>query len=357
MAGEKIKVGIIGVGGVAQGHIGRLLGTHRVEIPAICDISEAMIQRTNEHHPRLAGKWRVYGDYRKMLKEEELDAVSINTPHTLHFEQITAALRRDLHVLTEKPMVCSVEHAEKVMRAAKRRKKVVMISYQRHFLPPYRYVREQIGTGKHGPVHFISALQSQNWVPITRYWRGDPALSGGGQLNDSGSHLIDIILWMTELEPAQVHAYIDNRSTRVDILSAVSVKFTNGALCNVSIIGDSVTWHEDISIWCEKAAFFIRGPHVIQADPEERIVDERDLPRGWDPDTNFVRAILGEEEPQTPPECGLRVIQLTEAAWKSAKTGRPVTVARAKPKPKERAPKKKPKRRATNKTAKIRRRA
>ncbi|MGD8238727.1 MAG: Gfo/Idh/MocA family oxidoreductase [Armatimonadota bacterium] len=355
MEADKIRVGIIGVGGIAQGHIGRLLGTHRVEIPAICDISEEMIERTNQHHPRLAGKWRVYDEYKKMLRDEELDAVNINTPHTLHFEQITAALRRDLHVLAEKPMVCTVEHAEKIVRAARRRKRVVMVSYQRHFQPAYRYVREQIGTGKHGPVHFISALQSQDWVPITKLWRGDPALSGGGQLNDSGSHLIDIILWMTELEPAEVHAYMDNRGTRVDILSAVNARFTNGALCNISVVGDSVTWHEDISIWCERAAFFIRGPHVIQADPQERIVDERDLPKGWDPDTNFVRAIFGEEEPQTPPECGLRVIQLTEAAWKSGKSGKPVKVRAAKPKPKKKAAKKKPKKKAKKKAAKKRR--
>jgi len=354
MAGDKINVGIIGVGGIAQGHIGRLLGTGRVNIPTICDISDTMIERTNEHFPRLAKRWHVYDDYRKMLKQEELDAVSINTPHTLHFEQVTAALRHDLHVLIEKPMVCTVEHAEKVLRAVKRRKKVVMISYQRHFQPPYRYVREQIGTGKYGPVHFVSALQSQDWVPITRYWRGDPALSGGGQLNDSGSHLIDIILWMTELEPAEAHAYIDNRGTRVDILSAVNVKFTNGALCNVSIVGDSVTWHEDISIWCERAAFFIRGSHVIQADPDERIIDEKDLPRGSDPDTNFVRSIFGQEEPETPPECGLRVIQLTEAAWKSAKSGKPVAVAGAK-KPKRKAAKRKPKKKAKKKAAKRRR--
>lgn len=355
MAADKINVGIIGVGGIAQGHIGRLLGTGRVNIPAICDISEAMIQRTNEHYPRLANKWRVYDDYKKMLKEENLEAVSINTPHTLHFDQVTAALRRDLHVLIEKPMACTVEHAEKIVRAAKRRKKVVMISYQRHFQPPYRYVREQIGTGKFGPVHFISVLQSQNWVPATRHWRGDPALSGGGQLNDSGSHLIDIILWMTELEPAEVHAYIDNRGTRVDILSAVSVKFTNGALCNVSVVGDSVTWHEDISIWCDKAAFFIRGPHVIQADPEERIVDDKDLPKGSDPDTNFVRSSLGEEEPQAPPICGLRVIQLTEAAWSSAKKGRPVGVISGKRPAKKRPAKKAKKKTAKKKPAKRRR--
>jgi predicted dehydrogenase len=327
MAAAKIRVGIIGVGGIAQGHIRRLLNTGQADVTAICDTSANSIERTNGNFPEQAEKWRVYADYRKLLAAEKLDAVSINTPHTLHFDQIMDALRAGLHVLAEKPMVCTVEHAKKVVALSRRRKgQVMMLSYQRHFMPPYRFVREQVLSKKHGPVHFMSALQSQNWLPATRSWRGDPKLSGGGQLNDSGSHLLDILLWMTDLKPKQVHAYMDNRGSKVDILSAIDVKFAGGALCNVSIVGDSVTWHEDISIWCKSAAFFIRGSDVIMADPHEHVVDAKDLPKGWDPDTNFINSILGKEEPQTPAICGLRVIQLTEAAWESGKRGKPVDV-------------------------------
>ncbi|MFQ6098227.1 MAG: Gfo/Idh/MocA family protein [Armatimonadota bacterium] len=327
MAAARIRVGILGVGGIAQGHIRRLINTKRVEILAICDTSKDSVERTNNNFPDLAKTWNVYEDYKEMLAEEDLDAVSINTPHTLHFEQIMDSLKARLHVLAEKPMVCTVEHAKKVVASSRRRKdQVMMLSYQRHFMPPYRFVREQVLSKKHGPVHFISALQSQNWMPATKKWRGDPKLSGGGQLNDSGSHLLDIILWMTDLKPKQVHAYMDKRGTKVDILSALNVKFTNGALCNISVVGDSVTWHEDISIWCQDAAFFIRGSDVIMAAPDERVVDAKDLPRGWDPDTNFVNSILGKEQPQTPAICGLRVIQLTEAAWESGTKGKPVDV-------------------------------
>lgn len=328
---QKLRVGMIGVGGIAQGHIRRFLDTKKVEIPAISDPAQKSIDRTNGNFPELAEKWAIYDDYRQMLKEVDLDAVCICSLHTQHYEQIMDSLKKDLHVLVEKPMTCTIERAKKVKASAARRKKVVQIAYQRHFMPPYRYVRQQIQSGKHGPVDFISVLQCQNWLPITHTWRGDPKWSGGGQINDSGSHLIDIILWMTGLEPDEVFAYQENCGARVDILSAVSVRFTNKALCNVSIIGKSAVrgmW-EDISIWADKCAWMIRKNSVTECrEGKERVeVPDSKLPKATNVNANFVGSILGKEEPQTPPICGLRTIQLTQGAWDSARLGKPVKVS------------------------------
>ncbi len=328
---SKIRVGMIGVGGIAQGHIRRFLDTRKVEIPAICDPAASSIERTNANFSAQAKKWRVYKDYREMLAAEDLDATCICSLHTQHFEQITDSLKRGLHVLVEKPMTCTVEHAKKVKAAAARRKKVLMIAYQRHFMPPYRYVRQQLQSGKHGRVDFVSAMQAQNWLPITSTWRGDPKWSGGGQLNDSGSHLLDIILWMTDLQPAEVFAYQENCGAKVDILSAISVTFTNGALCNISVVGKSACgWWEDISVWADKTAWMIRGGGIHECRPREAPVQvpERKLPKATNVNLNFVNSILGKEEPQTPPLCGLRTIQLTEAAWESARKRNAVKVKR-----------------------------
>jgi len=326
---SKLRLGMIGVGGMAQGHIRRFLDSNKVEIPAVCDPAASSIERTNSNFPAPAKKWQVFADHQDMLKQVPLDAVCICSLHTQHYQQIMDSLKRNLHVLVEKPMTCTIEDAQKVRASAARRKKVVMIAYQRHFMPPYRYVRQQLGSGQFGEVDFISVLQCQNWLPITNTWRGDPKWSGGGQINDSGSHLIDIVLWMTGLEPEEVFAYQENCGARVDILSAVSVRFTNQALCNVSVVGKSACgWWEDISIWADKCAWFIRGSSVIECrrgqGPQE--VPAEKLPKGSNPDLNFVNSILGKEEPQTPPICGLRTIQLTQGAWDSAKLGKPVKV-------------------------------
>ncbi len=154
------------------------------------------------------------------------------------------------------------------------------------------------------------------------------ALSGGGQLNDSGSHLIDILLWTTGLTAESVASYVENYDCEVDIDSALSFRFTNGAHGNISIIGDSPMWWEEFSVWGSDGVILYRNGKIMQGGyGTDGLAEITELPAESDPDRNFVDAILGRDEVCVPPECGLRVIELTEAAWKSAELGRPVRVA------------------------------
>ena len=326
---DKIRVGFIGCGGNASGHIGRVLDIPEAEVVALCDVDQASLQRAKERHAQ-AAELPEFTHYQEMLEQVELDAVEISTPHTLHFEQIMAALDKGLHVLTEKPMVCTVDHARQVIAKAEETGKVVMISYQRHLQAQYRYVRNQIAAGELGDIQFISALQDQKWYQVTiGLWRQQMALSGGGQLNDSGSHLLDIALWMTGLEVAEVQAYMEYFDSEVDINSALSLRFRNGALGTIAVVGNSPTggmW-EDITIWGTKAVVYIRqGQIFYKTQHSNEVYEVNNLPGSTTPDQNFIDAILGRDQVQVPPECGLRVIELTEAAWASAASGQPVKV-------------------------------
>ena len=206
-----------------------------------------------------------------------------------------------------------------------------MVSYQRHLEPVYRFVRNQVRAGDLGEIQFISALQDQGWYRAQQgQWRQDPALSGGGQLNDSGSHLLDVVLWMTGLAVEEVQAWMENFDTEVDVNSAMTLRFRGGALGNLSVVGNAPTggiW-EDITIWGSKAAVYIRnGRLTYKRAGHGDAWEPSGLPGAGSPDRNFFDAILGRDEVQVPPECGLRVIELTEAAWESARTGAPVKVA------------------------------
>jgi predicted dehydrogenase len=260
-----------------------------------------------------------------MLGAVEMDAVEISTPHTTHHEQIMACLERGLHVLTEKPMVCSVSHAREVMAKSEEVGRLLMVSYQRHFSAGFRYIRDQIRQGEIGEVQFVSAMQDQNWLRSQRgKWRQAHALSGGGQLNDSGSHLVDIVLWMVDEDVSEVTAFMDYFDTEVDINSTVAFKFANGALGSFSVVGSSVgpgMW-EDLTIWGSKGVIYSRNGELTCKYGGNDPVEIGPLPsRFKSPDQNFVDAILGRDEIQVPASCGLRVIQFTEAAWASAKQG------------------------------------
>lgn len=325
---DRVRVGFIGCGGIAHSHASRLKDIPEARITALMDVDAASIKRLQQAYPQ-TGDCRVFHDHQEMLEKAELDAVEIHSPHTIHFQQIMDALDRGLHVLVEKPMVCKVEHAQQIIHRAEQVGTVVLVSYQRHYEPEYRYIKEQIASGNLGEVQFVSGFQCQDWYRNQQgTWRQDPALSGGGQLNDSGSHLVDVILWASGLRVSEVSGYIDNLDTAVDINSALSLKFENGGQGNISIVGNGPTFWEDVTFCGSEGSIFHRRGKLFHQQLGGELFEPTDLPHGpANPDANFIQAIMGREEVQCPPEGGLRVIELTEAAWKSARTGCPVKVA------------------------------
>jgi len=266
-----------------------------------------------------------------MLKEVELDAIEIGSPHTVHYEQICASLEKGLHVLCEKPMTCTSAHARDVCARAKKAKKVVAISYQRHYQGGYRFLKSLVDSGKLGKIQYVAAYQAQEWLKgTTGTWRQQKALSGGGQLNDSGSHLMDMLMWTTGLAAEEVGARMEFFGTEVDINAALSVKFAGGALGTVSVIGNAPSWHEDFTIVGSDGAAYNRNGKIFwQQGHRQPVLEVASAPDWMDPDKNFIGAILGECENGCPPEIGLRVIEITEAAWRSHdKNGVPVKVER-----------------------------
>lgn len=331
MSSELIRVAMIGCGGNARGHMSRLRQLEGVEIVGLCDPAGAAIE-ASQALPGLAGV-PAYDDYPKLLAEVACEAVVISTPHTQHFDQIMAALDSGRHVLCEKPMVCQVDHAQEVIAKVKQTGLTMAVSYQRHTMAPYRYCRELIASGEVGSPYFITALQSQNWYRgrmERKDWRGIKALSGGGQLNDSGSHLIDIVLWMSDLQPAEVFAYQDNLEAEVDILTALSVRFDGGALLNLSVVGHAVNWFEEITMWTENSCLAIRDDVVWRFEGQEKTIISGEAlgSDSSDPDANFIGSLRGTDTVAATPEDALKVIQLSEATWRSAEQHAPAAVLR-----------------------------
>lgn len=324
---DKVRVAMVGCGGFQRYRVGNLLQVKEAEIVALVDPSDEQIALMKEHRPQTADA-PTFHDHKEMLEAVKPDAIMIATPHTQHVGQILDGLEAGVHVCCEKPLVTSVEDAHRVIAARDKAGKIGMVSYQRHFQAEYRYIREKIRSGETGPVQFIAALQGQGWLRGTKgTWRQQHALSGGGQLNDSGSHLIDIILWSTGVSADSVSAYGDNFGTEVDINSALSMRFKGGSLGTFSVVGNGFGWHEDVTIFCEEIVFYVREGKLTYSDRKGNKFTA-ELTGSGTPDKNFIHSILGREQCESPFECGLEVIRLTEAAWQSMeKQGQPVAVA------------------------------
>jgi predicted dehydrogenase len=322
----KVRFLMVGVGGMGQAHIRNLLTVPDAEIVALVDPSETAIQRAKSLAPELAGVPH-FASLEEGLASVEADAAVIVTPHSQHFEQGMACLRHGLHVLMEKPFVAGSENARILIDEAKKQNRHIAVSYQRHTEGPYLYLKRLIEEGALGEIRFVSAYQAQSWLESQRgTWRQNKALSCGGQLNDSGSHLLDVVLWLTGLEPQAVLAQVDNRGTEVDIDSALTVQFRGGAMATFSIVGSAnIEWWEDVSIHGVKGSALYRNGELFVSvglnQPLER-VDTSDLPTRSSPDADFVDLVQGRvSSPAAPAECGYRVARLTEAAWQSAESG------------------------------------
>ncbi|MBP1964523.1 Gfo/Idh/MocA family protein [Paenibacillus aceris] len=314
---SKIRVGMIGTGGISQLHGRQLLELEEVDIVALCDTSA-------ENREKFAAKFDLddvkhFTNYREMLDESELDAVVICSPHTMHFQQVTDVLNKGLHVLIEKPMTCSSEEAEMLIATAERAGKVMQVSYQRHFQPEFLFIREAIASGQIGKLTSITASLYQEWKQFTTgLWRQVPVLSGGGMLMDSGSHIIDVLLWTTGLTPAQVKPNLHLQGAPVEIDSFTSIRFEEGAVAGLNIIGFAPCWHETY-VFCgeDGGIFYDNGKITIQRFGQKPVVPE--LPKQkTNQDKSFIDAVLGRHEVKVPGTFALKVVKLTEMIYQAA---------------------------------------
>ena len=104
---KKIRVGAIGAGGNMGGHLNKLSSLGEVELVAMADPSAASIERMRSR-VKATADLPTFRDHRKMLAKVEMDGVVISSPHTVHYQQLTDCLDAGLHILSEKPLVCSV---------------------------------------------------------------------------------------------------------------------------------------------------------------------------------------------------------------------------------------------------------
>ncbi|TNJ63533.1 Gfo/Idh/MocA family oxidoreductase [Paenibacillus hemerocallicola] len=314
-----IRIGFIGCGNIAHSHVLRLSRVEGVEIVALADPGE----RGRRLLKQKFGLDRAaeYDDHAEMLNGGDVDAVIICSPHTLHARHAEEALAAGKHVLIEKPMTCSSEEAKHLIATAERAGKVLQVSFQRHFLPPFLYIRSAIADGVIGKLASVTATLYQNWKQSQEgTWRQMPELSGGGMLMDSGSHIIDVLLWTTGLTPQQLSVQLECHGAPVEVDTLTAFRFAEGGIGSMNIIGLAPLGKlkETYAFIGEAGGiFYDNGRVTLTLNGQEPI--EPELPESvTDPDRSFVDAILGKHEVLVPGEYALKVVAFTEAIYAAA---------------------------------------
>lgn len=378
---DKLRVGIIGSGGIAEGaHApGYKAIPDDCELVACCDVrperAKAFAERFDLAH------W--YTDYRELLTLPELDAVSVCTPPFMHRDATVAALDAGLHVLCEKPMAMNVAEAQDMVAAAERAGKVLTIGHQQRFSPAAQAVKRAVDAGELGDIYYAKTAALRN--------RGAPTwgvfhirkLNGGGPLIDIGVHALDVTMWlMGSPRPVAVFGAtymalahrpgLKNRMGTINVeeydvedLAAALIRFDNGAtlmletswllqmtergasytqlfgtegsarLDPFQIVRDVDGVPEDVTPELPPPApdpppqqpkppapAAEGAPAGAEVAPVEKAVTWRRQPSV----ERFVQAALGRAEPLVKPEETLNVQRVMDALYQSAETGQFVEI-------------------------------
>jgi predicted dehydrogenase len=328
---EKVKLAIVGCGGMAGEHIKNLRLVPEAEIVGLVDIRPAAYQQKIKEMLGGDEKIRTYGSLDAMLKSPPagLRGVIIVTPHTLHFEQSVACLDHGYDVLVEKPMVTSSAHAHALKAKIESTGRHLQVAFQAPYSQEFAYIREQIKAGTLGELQTVTAYSCQGWKTLcANSWRHDPKQSGGGQMYDTGAHLFNSIAWLVDRPAVEVFCITDNKGLDVDINAVMTIKWEGGVLGSVTISGNTPGWQEGIWIAGDKGriATGIHGGRLEQVNEKGIVKYPQVTHAHYTPVENFVHCLLGKADPRCPVRYGILHSRLMDALYESARERRPVTL-------------------------------
>ncbi|MBU7594844.1 Gfo/Idh/MocA family protein [Metabacillus halosaccharovorans] len=334
---SKLRIGIIGVGGIAQGrHIPAFQSF--ADDCVITAVSDVNIERAQEV-ATTNNIEHVEEDYRELF--QHVDAVCICTPNKFHAEITIAALEAGVNVLCEKPMALSAEECERMLEASKRTGKVLAIAYHYRFMKnsqAAKQLMEEVGTPLVTRVQALRRRKVPGWGVFT-----NKSLQGGGSLIDYGCHLLDLAIWLMgspkhvevngstynvlSKTPNGVNQWgtFDHETFDVDDHVTAYIKFENGAslLLETSWAANILDDQEHLSISGVDGGISVFPLELYTAkngmlmNSQAAWVQGEDNP-GIAQVKNFIDACRGEAELVVKPEEALQVSQIIDAIYQSA---------------------------------------
>ncbi|GGA79563.1 Gfo/Idh/MocA family protein [Ornithinibacillus halotolerans] len=342
-----LKVAVIGVGSISDMHIQPYRKNEEVELVAFCDLNEKRLTEKGEKY----GVTNLYTDYRELLSNPSIDAVSICTWNNSHAEIAIAALEAGKHVLVEKPLSMTVEEAEAVEEAAKRTGNVLQVGFVRRHGDNAQLLKQFIDHGDLGELYYAKASCLRR-LGNPGGWFSDMTKSGGGPLIDLGVHMVDICWYlMGKPRPISVsgntYKKLGNRShiknlsfyqaadydptlNDVEDLTNALIRFENGASLMVDVSFTLQAKKDEISVklYGDKGGAEIEPELAIVSEKHDTILNVTpqidtlgfDFNNAFTNEINhFVSCCLHGSENIAPVEDGVTVMRMLNGIYESAK--------------------------------------
>jgi predicted dehydrogenase len=347
----RLRLGVIGVGGMGMNHVRNALTIPAVNLAAVCDADP-------ERASRVAADLGVAGftSHEELLDAGLVDAILVATPHFQHTPVAIAAFARGVHVLTEKPVAVHVNDVRRMLDAyhealSKKPDLRFAAMFQQRTLPAWKRVKEMLDNGELGRVLRATWIVTDWFRPQAYFgngWRGTWKGDGGGVLLNQSPHQVDLFWWFFGL-PSTVHGFAGfGKYHAIEVEDEVSAffEYENGAIGHLItgtsecpgtnrleiaaemgrlvVEGDSITFRRNASSSLE----FIRQcpepygtldwketPVPVQASdgsPHRKVLE------------NFSESILENAPLVAPAEEGIHSVMMANAVILSARQHRPV---------------------------------
>ena len=342
----KVKVGIIGSGFEADIHAASFqIMPEEAEVVAVAS-------PTPGHPEELAKKYgiqKVFRDYREMLKEKDIEMVTITAPNRLHAQMTKDIARAGKHVVCEKPLCMTLDEADGMLDVCRRQGVLLMYAEELFFTPKYVKAKEMADQGALGKVYLVK--QSEKHFGPHSPWFWDVSQSGGGVFMDMGCHGIAFCYWFLNRLPitsvyCQMGTYVHGDKTPGEDNSICILEFGNGA---VGVVEDS--WarrggmDDCIEVYGEGGVTYA-DLHMGNALPTYSeygfgyAVEKAPTTKGWTYPVyeelwsygfpqemrHFARCVRGKEQLAASGEDGRLVMEVLYAGYASAGVGRKVVL-------------------------------
>jgi UDP-N-acetylglucosamine 3-dehydrogenase len=334
----KVRIGIIGAGKIAERlHLPGYKEVAEAEVVAICDLKKNKADRLAEMFKIPA----VYTDYKKMIQEAGIDAVSVCTPNYLHAEMTIFAANNKKQVLVEKPMSISLAAMKAMIASAKKNNVLLMVEQSQRFDAAHQALKEILESGVLG--QFVSVRGKighagpENWSDDSP-WFFDKKLSGGGVSVDVGIHILDLIRFITGRDVKNVAATMANLvKKQYDLEDSVEavVNFTDGTMGVFSTSWCTNPYEQTVTVYGNKGRATVwhggteggkrlSGYYVDLANPYGGNIEIKttipEKPKTGSPVQHFVDCCQGKTKCISDGTSGMKSMAVMLAAFKSAKS-------------------------------------
>ena len=344
MTGKKVKIAVVGVGGMGSNHCKTLPTIEECELTAVVDINPDRAKEVGEQ----CGV-PFFTDYKQVLRKKKMvEAVVIATPHYFHPPIAVAAFKAGLHVLSEKPIGVQLSQAEKMVAAAKESGKVFCVMFQMRTEAQIKKAKELVDSGELGEIR-RTMLVSPEYRSQAYYdsgtWRATWGGEGGGVMMNQAPHIMDVFTMLGGM-PTRVHGRIATvlHDIEVEDQAEAMLEYANGAAGyfyvataeaggrQVEFVGDKGKLRLEggkLRFWrySKPVAQFTRENTEMWGSPKMEEVEVKVEPCENGHKVilrNFARAILHGEPLISPGEVGLKGLELANAITLSSYDGKPV---------------------------------